>query len=242
MSLRIILTLVLVSSAAGFASGQDTLPAGQQAPQQPQLTPEQFSQMVSYALGRSVAEDCRMGGVEIDLRALQAGISEVQAGKEPQGGEQQLSQVMRMFATRIQQRIAAENKKRGEEFLAKNATQEGVQSTPSGLQYKVLKEGSGATPTEDSVVVCHYRGTFTNGQPFDSSYDRGQPAQFPVTGVIGGWTEALQLMQVGDKYQLFVPSDLAYGPAGRDGIGPNETLIFEVELLQVGQANQPVAP
>ncbi len=183
-----------------------------------------------------------MGGVEIDLRALQAGISEVQAGKEPQGGEQQLSQVMRMFAMRIQQRIAAENKKRGEEFLAKNATQEGVQSTPSGLQYKVLKEGGGATPTEDSVVVCHYRGTFTNGQPFDSSYDRGQPAQFPVTGVIGGWTEALQLMQVGDKYQLFVPSDLAYGPAGRDGIGPNETLIFEVELLQVGQANQPVAP
>jgi FKBP-type peptidyl-prolyl cis-trans isomerase FklB len=235
MYVRSIMMLVLALTAATLATAQDTLPPGESTPAQPKLSPQQFSQMVSYALGRSVAEDCEMGGVELDLRALQTGINEVQSDKDPQWKEQQLNQVMHMFAMRIQQHIAAENKQRGEAFLAENAKKQAVQATPSGLQYKVLAEGDGATPTEDSVVVCHYRGTFTNGQVFDSSYDRGQPAQFPVQGVIPGWTEALKMMQVGDKYQLFVPSDLAYGAAGREGIGPNETLIFEVELLQVGQ-------
>ncbi len=233
---RTTLAIALLATIAGTLFGQDSLPAGETTPpQQQQLSAEQFSQMVSYALGRSVAEDCQMGGIEIDLRALQTGISEVQAGTDPQWKEEQLNQVMHMFAMRIQQRMAANNKNRGEEFLAANAKAEGVQVTPSGLQYKVLKEGDGATPTDDSVVVCHYRGRFINGQVFDSSYERGQPAQFPVTGVIPGWTEALKMMKVGDKYQLFVPSELAYGASGREGIGPNETLIFEVELLQVGQ-------
>src|SRR5690606_4668840 len=118
---------------------------------------------------------------------------------------------------------AANNKKAGEDFLAANAQKEGVKVTPSGLQYKVVKQGNGATPTDTDVVVCHYKGTFINGQEFDSSYRRGQPAQFPVRGVIDGWTEALKMMKVGDKWQLFIPSELAYGEGGQDRIGPNET-------------------
>lgn len=238
MMIRSCTSLAAVLVCCALVNAQDALPPGQAANEAPQLSPQQFSQMVSYALGRSVAEDCQRGGVEIDLRALQTGVSEVQAGKDPRWNEQQLNQVMHMFAMRIQQQIAADNKQQGEEFLAANAKKEGVQTTASGLQYKILQEGDGATPTEDSVVICHYRGQFINGQVFDSSYERGQPAQFPVQGVIPGWTEALQLMQVGDKYQLFVPANLAYGESGRDGIGPNETLIFEVELLQVGEGQQ----
>lgn len=237
MTFRYLSTLLLLA-APMVVLAQDTLPAGQAPPQQPQLTPQQFAQMVSYALGRSVAEDCQMGGVEIDLRALQTGINEVKAGKAPQWNEEELSQVMHAFAMRIQQRIAAENKQRGAEFLAANAKKDGVQVTPSGLQYKVLQPGTGASPTDESVVICHYRGHFINGQVFDSSYEGGQPIQFPVQGVIPGWTEALKLMKEGAKWQLFVPSDLAYGPNGREGIGPNETLIFEVELLKVGEGEQ----
>src|SRR6202041_2945672 len=120
---------------------------------------------------------------------------------------------------------------KGEKFLAENKTKEGVKTTDSGLQYKVLTEGSGKSPTASDTVVCHYRGTLLDGTEFDSSYKRGQPATFPVSGVIKGWTEAVQLMPVGSKWQLFIPPDLAYGDRGQGPIGPNSTLIFEVELL-----------
>ena len=124
--------------------------------------------------------------------------------------------------------------KKGEEFLAENETKEGVVALPSGLQYKVLQGGTGPKPTATDSVVCNYRGTLLDDTEFDSSYKRGQPATFPVTGVIKGWTEALQLMPVGSKWQLFVPSELAYGERGAGGqIGPNATLIFEVELLSI---------
>lgn len=220
---------------------QDTLPNGQPAAEQPpQMSPEKFSQMVSYALGRSIAEDCKMGGVQLDMRAMQTGINEVQQDRPSQWSDQELNQAMQMFAMKIQQSVANNNKQQGEAFLAENAKQPDVKVTPSGLQYKVLKQGDGPSPTDDSAVVCHYRGTFINGQEFDSSYRGGQPARFPVQGVIAGWTEALKMMKVGAKWQLFVPADLAYGPEGKGPIGPNETLIFEVELLQVGQA--PRAP
>jgi FKBP-type peptidyl-prolyl cis-trans isomerase len=123
----------------------------------------------------------------------------------------------------------------GEKFLKENAAKEGVKTLPSGLQYKVLKEGTGKTPKATDTVVTHYRGTLINGTEFDSSYKRNEPAEFPVNRVIKGWTEALQLMKEGEKWMLFVPSNLAYGPSGTPGgpIGPNETLIFEVELLKV---------
>ena len=126
------------------------------------------------------------------------------------------------------------NKKEGEDFLAANKSKEGVVTLPSGLQYKVLKEGTGPKPSPTDSVVCNYRGTLINGTEFDSSYKRGQPATFPVNGVIKGWTEALQLMPVGSKWQLFIPPDLAYGQRGAGAdIGPNATLIFEVELLSI---------
>ncbi|WP_425400927.1 FKBP-type peptidyl-prolyl cis-trans isomerase [Aeoliella sp.] len=233
---RSMLFAALVCSAPLAAVAQDTLPAGQPAAEQaPQMSPEEFNRMVSYALGRSIAEDCKMGGVTLDVRAMQTGISEVQQDRPPQWSEREMNQAMQLFAMKIQQTVAANNKKAGQEFLAKNAQQPGVKVTPSGLQYKVVKQGNGASPTDDSAVVCHYRGTFVNGQVFDSTQG-GQPAQFPVKGVIAGWTEALKMMKVGDKWQLFVPSNLAYGEGGQGPIGPNETLIFEIELLQVGPA------
>ena len=134
-----------------------------------------------------------------------------------------------------QMQVAGEaNKKEGEAFLAANKTKEGVVTLPSGLQYKILKQGTGPKPTASDSVVCNYRGTLINGTEFDSSYKRGQPATFPVGQVIKGWTEALQLMPVGSKWQLFIPSEMAYGPRGPGAdIGPNATLIFEVELLSI---------
>jgi FKBP-type peptidyl-prolyl cis-trans isomerase len=126
------------------------------------------------------------------------------------------------------------NKKEGDEFLAQNKTKEGVVTLPSGLQYKILKEGTGPKPSASDSVVCNYKGTLIDNTEFDSSYKRGQPATFPVGQVIKGWTEALQLMPVGSKWQVFVPSDLAYGPRAPGGtIGPNATLIFEIELLSI---------
>jgi FKBP-type peptidyl-prolyl cis-trans isomerase FklB len=130
--------------------------------------------------------------------------------------------------------IADRNKKEGEVFLAENRKKEGVKILPSGLQYKVIKEGTGKTPKAEDTVVTNYRGTLTDGTEFDSSYKRGQPATFPVKGVIPGWTEALQLMKEGSKWELFIPSSLAYGERGAgNAIGPNATLIFEIELLSV---------
>jgi FKBP-type peptidyl-prolyl cis-trans isomerase FklB len=132
------------------------------------------------------------------------------------------------------QAAGEENRKQGVEFLAANKTKEGVVTLPSGLQYKILKAGDGPKPASTDSVVCNYRGTLINGTEFDSSYKRGQPTTFPVSGVIKGWTEALQLMPVGSKWQLFVPADLAYGDRGAgNDIGPNATLIFEVELLSI---------
>ncbi|HVG92460.1 MAG TPA: FKBP-type peptidyl-prolyl cis-trans isomerase, partial [Alphaproteobacteria bacterium] len=134
------------------------------------------------------------------------------------------------------------NMKEGEEFLAANKAKEGVVTLPSGLQYKILKQGDGPKPTAADIVACNYRGTFINGIEFDSSYKRGQPLTFPLRGVIKGWTEALQLMPVGSKWQLFIPSDLAYGARGAGGlIGPNATLIFEVELISIQNKEAPQA-
>jgi FKBP-type peptidyl-prolyl cis-trans isomerase FklB len=141
------------------------------------------------------------------------------------------------------QEEGAANKKEGDAFLAANKSKEGVVTLPSGLQYKILKAGTGPKPTANDTVECNYRGTLINGKEFDSSYKRGQPADFPVGGVIKGWTEALQLMPVGSKWQLFVPADLAYGDRGAGAdIGPGETLIFEVELMSIQDKSKEKAP
>jgi FKBP-type peptidyl-prolyl cis-trans isomerase FklB len=141
---------------------------------------------------------------------------------------------LREKQTKGRDEMGEKNKKEGEEFLAKNKKKEDVKTTPSGLQYKVIKEGDGAMPKPDDTVTVNYEGKLINGTVFDSSYKRGQPATFPVKGVIPGWTEALQLMKVGSKYELFIPSNLAYGERGAGGdIGANATLLFTVELLSI---------
>ena len=140
---------------------------------------------------------------------------------------------MRQKQEETNKALAEKNKSEGEAFLTANKSKEGVITLPSGLQYKILKAGGGAKPGAGDTVECNYRGTFLDGTEFDSSYKHNQTATFPVNGVIKGWTEALQLMQVGSKWQLFVPSSLAYGENGRQGIPPNATLIFEVELISI---------
>ena len=150
--------------------------------------------------------------------------------------EQEVRETMMAFEKDIQQKQAAtaqKNAAEAEKFLGENKTKEGVKTAGSGLQYKVLKEGAGAQPKSSDSVTVNYRGTLLDGTEFDSSYKRGEPATFPVGGVIKGWTEALQLMKVGSKFQLFIPANLAYGEQGRPGIPPNSVLIFEVELMDV---------
>jgi FKBP-type peptidyl-prolyl cis-trans isomerase FklB len=195
----------------------------------------------SYSLGYQFGQSLKSQGVDINLDAYASGIRDAFGGKEPQMSQEEI----RATLTSLQQRLvaarqkelkekAAKNTEEGKKFLAENQKKAGVKTLPSGLQYKVLTEGAGKTPKAEDTVTVNYKGTLIDGTEFDSSYKRGQPATFQVKGVIKGWTEALQLMKEGSKWQLFIPPELAYGErgAGRD-IGPNATLIFEVELLTV---------
>jgi FKBP-type peptidyl-prolyl cis-trans isomerase FklB len=175
-----------------------------------------------------------------------AGLKDALSGKQPALSEKEMQETMEAWSKQMedkQKAVGEKNVADGVKFLAENKSKSGVKTTASGLQYKVIKEGSGAQPKVTDTVTVHYRGTLINGTEFDSSYKRGQPASFPVNGVIKGWTEALQLMKAGSKYQLFIPSSLAYGEraAGAD-IAPNSTLIFEVELLDVKQPGGSAAP
>jgi FKBP-type peptidyl-prolyl cis-trans isomerase len=194
----------------------------------------------SYALGMNIGTGMKRQDLAVDPSVLSRGLKDSLAGgktlmteDEARATLKQVQDDMRQKMQAKMQEEAGTNKKKGETFLAENKTKEGVVTLPSGLQYKILKEGTGPKPTSSDSVVCNYKGTLIDGQEFDSSYKRGQPATFPVTGVIKGWTEALQLMPVGSKWQLFVPSDLAYGDQGRPGIAPGDTLIFEVELMSI---------
>jgi FKBP-type peptidyl-prolyl cis-trans isomerase FklB len=197
---------------------------------------------VSYAIGMNVGANFKRQGIDVDPNLFMQGIKDATSGGKTLLTEDEERAVLTQYQGELRAKMQEEakqaaetNKKAGEEFLAANKSKEGVVTLPSGLQYKILKEGNGPKPTASDTVECNYRGTLINGTEFDSSYKRGQPAKFPVTGVIKGWTEALQLMPVGSKWQLFIPSDLAYGERGTPGgeIGPNSTLIFEVELLGI---------
>ena len=206
----------------------------------------------SYAIGinvgKGLSQNLKQTGVDIDPAILVRGIKDVLAGDKQSMTDQEaqatltaLQADMRKTQQLKQEQVSEANKKEGDEFLAANKTKEGVTALPDGLQYKVLQEGTGPKPTANDSVTVNYRGTLLNGTEFDSSYKRGQPATFQVGQIIKGWTEALQLMPVGSKWQIFIPSELAYGPrgAGRD-IGPNACLVFEVELLSIQP--KPVAP
>lgn len=191
---------------------------------------------VSYSIGMNIGLNLSRQKVDINPDVLVAGIKDAIAGKA-QLTQDQVKDVMQQFEKDMEQKqkqAGDKNKTEGEKFLADNKSKEGVKTTASGLEYKVVKDGTGPQPKATDMVTVNYRGTLIDGTEFDSSYKRGQPATFPLNGVIKGWTEGLQLMKVGSKYQFFVPSNLAYGEraVGPD-IAPNAALIFEVELLDV---------
>src|SRR5437868_8342506 len=200
---------------------------------------------VSYSIGMNIGFNLSKQKVDINPDILAAGIKDAMAGK-PQLTSDQVKDVMAQFEKDMEQKqkqAAEKNKTDGTKFLEENKKKEGVKTTASGLEYKALKEGTGAQPKATDTVTVNYRGTLMDGTEFDSSYKRGQPATFPLNGVIKGWTEALQLMKAGSKYQLFVPANLAYGEraVGPD-ISPNSTLIFEVELTGVKPAGSAASP
>lgn len=210
------------------------------------LTLKTEKEKFSYALGMNIGTSMHRQGVEVDPTILARGMKDALAGRKTLLTEDEARAVVMGMQNQVRQKQAekakeagAANKKQGDEFLASNKAKEGVVTLPSGLQYKILVAGTGAKPAATDSVVCNYRGTLIDRKEFDSSYKRGQPATFPVNGVIKGWTEALQLMPVGSKWQLFIPPDLAYGERGAGGdIGPDETLIFEVELLSIEKKDQ----
>lgn len=190
---------------------------------------------VSYSLGLSITSNLISSGIKtINQEAFNDAMNSVFAGQMPEIMPDEANNILQTYFEKIQNEKGKEAKEAGEKFLAENKTREGVVTLESGLQYKILNEGSGAKPTANDTVKCHYEGRLINGQVFDSSIRRGEPAEFPVGGVIAGWVEALQLMPVGSKWQLYIPSELAYGQHGAGAaIGPNETLIFDVELLEI---------
>jgi FKBP-type peptidyl-prolyl cis-trans isomerase len=222
------------------AKSRPTGTAKAQAP----LTLKTQKEKISYAIGMNIGTGMHRQSLQIDPNILLRGLKDALAGgktlmtdEEAKAVMTQLQNEMRKAQQEKMQQAGAANKKEGEAFLDANKTKEGVKVLPSGLQYKILKEATGPKPTATDTVVCNYRGTLIDGKEFDSSYKRGEAATFPVNGVIKGWTEALQLMPVGSKWQLFLPADLAYGDRGAGAdIGPDATLIFEVELMSIQQA------
>ena len=224
-----LVAIVALVVFAGFADAQD----------KPVLKTDKDK--VSYSIGLDIGTNFKRQSVDLDQKALAAGIADGLSGGKPLLTEDEVRKVLAQFqqqmaakAQQVAQQLADKNQREGEVFLAENKKKKGVVTLPSGLQYQVITAGTGKIPKATDTVTTHYRGTLIDGTEFDSSYTRGEPASFPVTGVIKGWTEALQLMKVGSKWQLVIPSNLAYGPQGAgQAIGPNATLIFEIELLSI---------
>lgn len=225
------------NAGQGKAAAEKTAPAGQQGSGQANADIGDFS----YALGMNIANSLSQIKSDVDPDQLAQGLKDALAGKETRLTDQKAQQILQAKAQQIQAEQLAErdkqadkNLKASNEFLAKHKQEEGVKVTDSGLQYKVLRKGDGPQPTADDTVVVDYKGTLPDGTVFDSTYARGKPATFPVNAVIPGWTEALQMMHVGSKYELVIPPKLAYGEQGAgQRIGPNEALVFEVELKGV---------
>ncbi|SJL22586.1 FKBP-type peptidyl-prolyl cis-trans isomerase [Porphyromonas gingivalis] len=192
---------------------------------------------VSYALGLSIGNNFKSSGIDsVVMDDFMQGLSDVLEEKAPQLSYDEAKREIEAYFMDLQQKAVKLNKEAGEEFLKINAHKEGVTTLPSGLQYEVIKMGEGPKPTLSDTVTCHYHGTLINGIVFDSSMDRGEPASFPLRGVIAGWTEILQLMPVGSKRKVTIPSDLAYGDRGAgEHIKPGSTLIFIIELLSINK-------
>ena len=224
---KFLIVLLLLMMTAGSVYAQDTLKTQQEK--------------VGYAIGMNIATNMMQQKIDVDADQLAAGLTAVLKGEKTVLTKEEMGQVLTAFQQEMQQKKmaemaaeAAKNEKLGQAYLEKNGKLDGVVTLDSGLQYKVIKAGTGASPKVDSKVQVHYRGTLLNGTEFDSSYKRGEPASFPVNGVIPGWTEALQLMKEGAKWQLVIPAKLAYAERGAPPmIPPNATLIFDVELLKI---------
>jgi len=234
LKMKTTLAMVMVASLAACNQGAD------KATTNP-TSLETDSQKLSYAMGLDVGKSLKNLETDVDADAFSSGVNDVLSGGEVKLSEEVAANIKQEFfrkkqASQMAKREAAgaENKTKGEDFLAENAKKDGVKITSSGLQYEVIKQGDGAKPKPENTVKVHYKGTTIDGTEFDSSYSRGQPISFPLNGVIKGWTEGVALMPVGSKYRFFIPSDLAYGERGAGAkIGPNSTLIFEVELLAI---------
>jgi FKBP-type peptidyl-prolyl cis-trans isomerase len=237
MAMKRILLLISVLSLSLFWLAC-TPPVEEKAPKRELTT---TNEKVSYAAGMDIGKNLINRRTEIDLEFLFQGIEDSFEGRETLLTTEEVSVVKKEYAEKVRKEHAQrinelkeKNKVEGEVFLGENGKKEGVVTTESGLQYTVLTEGNGPKPKDTEKVSVHYVGTLIDGTEFDSSRKRGQPATFPLNGVIRGWTEGLQLMPVGSTYRLFIPSDLAYGERGAgQKIGPNATLIFEVELLEI---------
>lgn len=193
-------------------------------------------QKATYAIGQQIGQNLKGQNIDFDPAVLAQSIKDVKEGKTPMLTSEQMQQALVKLQENINQKqaeAAEKNKAEGLAFLEKNKSEPGVKTTASGLQYVIVQEGTGKVPTTNDTVKAHYKGTLINGQQFDSSYDRGQPSEFPVSGVIRGWTEALTMLKVGSKVKLFIPPELGYGASARPGIPANSVLLFEVELLDI---------
>ena len=192
----------------------------------------------SYAIGFNIGSSMKKDNVDLDMNSFVAAIEDALKGTESQLSPEQTQAAMQNLMMTLQKKRmegTEENKKKGDDFLAANKVKEGVKTTPSGLQYRVITEGAGAKPKAKDMVKVHYSGKLIDGTEFDSSYKRNEPVQFKLDGVIKGWTEGVQLMSVGSKYELVIPADLGYGPQGNQSIPGNSVLVFEVELLSIGK-------
>lgn len=198
---------------------------------------ETDEQKLSYIFGIQVGQNLASEEMDIDMDAFTAGVQDMLDGKQPQLDKATAEEIIGQYQKKKSDELAAvmnEKQQEAQEFMAENAKKDGVKTTESGIQYQVLREGDGQVPSADDKVIADYEGTLIDGTKFDSSYDRGEPATFPVDGVIKGWQEVLQMMKEGAKWRVVIPGNLAYGPQGAgDKIGPNETLIFDIELIAI---------
>ncbi|OQY16876.1 MAG: hypothetical protein B6I36_09715 [Desulfobacteraceae bacterium 4572_35.1] len=235
------LLLILMSGVMLVLSGCNCDSENNVAPKNGTTKLETLNQRVSYSVGYDIGDNFKKNDFELDLDLVAEGLSDAKSGATPRLDQKKMGVTMQEFQQYMMEHqqkkiaeVAEKNSAAGKIFLEENSAKEGVVTLASGLQYKVLTAGTGEKPTKEDVVQVDYRGTLIDGTQFDSSYDRGKPVEFPVSRVIAGWTEALQLMPVGSKWQLFIPSELAYGSQGMGSvIEPNSVLIFDVELLKL---------
>lgn len=229
LSVGLVVSLNVLADTAKPAAAEPAIP-------EPNMTD------VGYSFGHTFGQRLKESMPDLDMKSFMQGLEDIYGGKPSRLTEEQMTKIMQDYQVAIQakqqammQKMADENRDKGKSYLAENGKKSDVVTTASGLQYKVLKKGEGESPKVTDTVEVHYTGSLISGEVFDSSVERGEPVTFPVNGVIKGWVEALQLMKPGDKWQLTIPSDLAYGPNGTPNgrIGPNETLLFDVELLSV---------